>query len=57
MYWKGSNVSIGEKDSEGKQKRRMLYGVPDGQGIVPSGTWLYITARKGSIVLHGSRDL
>jgi len=44
---KESNASISEKDSEGKQKKRMLYGVPDGQGIVPSGTWFYITARRG----------
>jgi hypothetical protein len=46
VYWKESNVSISEKDSEGKQKKRMLYGVPDGQGIVPSGTWPYTTAGK-----------
>lgn len=46
VSWKESNVSISEKDSEGKVKKGMLYGVPDGQGIVPSGTWLYITAGK-----------
>jgi hypothetical protein len=46
VYWKRSNVSISEKDSEGKQKKRMLYGVLDGQGFLPSGTWLYITAGK-----------
>jgi hypothetical protein len=47
-HWKGSNVSISEKDSEGKEKR-ILYGT------VPSGTWLYITAgeSKGSIALYG----
>jgi hypothetical protein len=46
VYWKGSNVSLSEKDSEGKEKKRILYGVLDGQVIVLSGTWLYITAGK-----------
>jgi hypothetical protein len=46
VYWKGSNVTIREEDSEGIEKKRCLYGVPDGQAIVPSGTSLYITAGK-----------
>lgn len=46
VYWKGSNVTIREEDSEGIEKKRCLHGVPDGQAIVPSGTSLYITAGK-----------
>jgi hypothetical protein len=46
VSWKGSNVTPSEKDSEGKETKRALYGVPEGQGIVPSGTRLYITEGK-----------
>ena len=46
VYWKGSNVTVLEKDSEGKELRRPLYGKPDGQGVVESGTKLYITDGK-----------
>jgi len=43
VYWKGCNVTVYEKDSEGKEQTRKLESMPDGQGIVPSGTKLYIT--------------
>ena len=46
VYWKGCNVTVYEKDSEGKEKTRKLVGMPDGQGMVPSGTKLYVTKGK-----------
>jgi len=46
VYWKGCNVTVYEKDSEGKEQTRKLVGMPDGQGQVPSGTKLYITQGK-----------
>lgn len=46
VYWKGCNVSVIEKDSEGKELTRRLAGMPDGQGVVESGTELYITDGK-----------
>jgi len=41
VYWKGCNVTVYEKDSEGNEQARKLVGIPDGQGMVPSGTQLY----------------
>jgi len=46
VYWKGSNVTVYEKDSEGEEQTRKLTDMPDGQGIVPDGTKLYITQGK-----------
>ena len=46
VYWKGCNVTVYEKDSEGKEKTRKLVGMPNGQGPLPSGTELYITDGK-----------
>lgn len=46
IYWKGCNVTVYEKDSEGKEQTRRLYGKPDGQGLLPYGTDLYITFGK-----------
>jgi hypothetical protein len=46
VYWKGCNVSVIEKDSEGKEQTRKLVGKPDGQGLLQSGTELYITSGK-----------
>jgi len=46
VYWKGCNVSVVEKDSEGKEQIRLLIGKPDGQGLLQFGTELYITLGK-----------
>jgi len=46
VYWKGCNVTVYEKDSEGNEQTRKLVGMRDGQGIVPSGVELYITDGK-----------
>jgi len=46
VYWKGSNVTVYENDSEGKQQTRKLVNWPEGQGQVPFGTKLYVTAGK-----------
>jgi len=46
VYWTGCNVTVYEKDSEGDEQTRKLVGKPDGQGIVDSGTKLYITFGK-----------
>jgi hypothetical protein len=46
VYWKGSNVTVYEKDNEGKEQTRKLVGMPDGQGIVEYGTKLYVTDGK-----------
>ena len=43
VYWKGCNVTVYEKDSEGEEQTRRLVGMPNGQGVVESGTELYIT--------------
>ncbi|KAM7191164.1 hypothetical protein V8F33_009035 [Rhypophila sp. PSN 637] len=43
VYWKGCNVTVYEKDSNGQQVTRKLIGNRDGQGLVPQGTKLYIT--------------
>ena len=46
VYWKGCNVTVFKKDSDGEEQARCLEGMPDGQGIVESGTKLYITYKK-----------
>jgi len=46
VYWKGCNVTVYEKDSEGNEQTRKLVGMRDGQGLVPSGVELYITDGK-----------
>jgi len=46
VYWRGCNVTVYEKDSEGKEKTTPLVGQPDGQGLLPVGTELYITDGK-----------
>jgi len=46
VYWKGCNVTVYERDREGKEQTRKLIGMPDGQGKVPSGIKLYITDGK-----------
>jgi hypothetical protein len=46
VYWKGCNVTVYEKDSEGKEQTRRLVGMPNGQGVVESGTELYMTDGK-----------
>jgi hypothetical protein len=46
VYWKGCNVTVYEKDSEGKEQTRKLVGMPDGQGRLSSGIKLYITDGK-----------
>lgn len=45
-YWKGCNVTVLEKDSEGMEQIRKLVGMPDRQGRVASGTKLYVTDGK-----------
>jgi len=46
VYWKGCNVTVYEKDSEGKEQTRKLVGMPNGQGTAESGTKLYVTYGK-----------
>jgi hypothetical protein len=46
VYWKGCNVTVYEKDGEGKEQTRKLIGMPNGQGWVPAGTELYVTQGK-----------
>lgn len=46
VYWKGCNVTVYEKDSEGNEQTRKLVGMPNGEGVVPSGTKLYVTKGK-----------
>jgi len=46
VYWKGSNVTVYEKDSDEEEQIRKLTDMPNGQGIVPSGVELYITQGK-----------
>jgi hypothetical protein len=47
VYWRGSDVTVYERDSEGKEHTTILPKWPEGHRIVPSGTKLYIT--EGSI--------
>jgi len=56
VYWKGCNVTVLEKDSLGKDQARKLVGMPDGQGIVPSGTKLYVTDGKVYSIAHGKEN-
>jgi hypothetical protein len=46
VYWQGSNVTVYEFDEEGEEQIRRLYGMPNGQGIVPRGVKLYVTKGK-----------
>ncbi|PVH93557.1 hypothetical protein DM02DRAFT_619200 [Periconia macrospinosa] len=46
VYWQGCNVSVIEKDGEGKEHTRKLIGMPNGQGLLESGTELYITSGR-----------
>lgn len=52
VFWKGSNVTVYELDSEGREQTRKLVGMPDGQGVVQDSTKLYITQGK---VIDGER--
>ena len=46
VYWKGSNVTVIEKDNNDEDQSRKLTDKPDGQGLAESGTDLYITYGK-----------
>lgn len=46
VYWKESNVSVIEKDSDGQEQTRRLVDMPTGEGVVESGTELYVTDGK-----------
>jgi len=46
VYWKGCNVTVYEKDSEGNEQTRKLVDWPNGKEQVLSGTKLYITQGK-----------
>jgi len=46
VYWKGSNVSVIEKDTEGQEQTRRLIEWPKGQGFLETGAELYITQGK-----------
>jgi hypothetical protein len=46
VYWKGCNVTVLEKDSEGKEQYRKLVGMRDGQGRAEFGIKLYVTDGK-----------
>lgn len=48
VYWKGCNVIIVEKDSEGKNKETPLHQ-RNGQGKVPSGIELYLSGSGGRV--------
>lgn len=43
VYWKESNVTVYERDSDGKEQAVELKDWPSGTGIVQPGTKLYIT--------------
>jgi len=46
VFWQGCNVTVIEKDSEGREHYRPLTGMPNGQGRIELGTKLYITDGK-----------
>lgn len=46
VYWKGCNVTVYEKGSDGKQQTTKLESWPDGQGLASQGIKLYITDGK-----------
>jgi hypothetical protein len=46
VYWKGSNVTVYEKDDNGEEQTRQLKNMPNGQGIVHEDIELYITQGK-----------
>lgn len=46
VYWKGSNVSVIEKDKEGQEQTKRLKEWPDGQGLLEADAELYITEGK-----------
>ncbi len=48
VYWKGCNVTIIQKDSEGDSKETPLY-LRDGQGTVPEGIELYLSGEGGKV--------
>lgn len=43
VYWKACNVTVYDKDAEGKSRTRKLHDMPNGQGRVPIGAKLYVT--------------
>jgi hypothetical protein len=43
VHWRGSDVTVIEKDSDGKEHRTSLSGWRNGSLMVNSGTNLYIT--------------
>lgn len=46
VYWTGSNVTVWERDDQGRDTATTLDGLRDGQGVVPEGVSLYITKGK-----------
>jgi len=46
VYWKGCNVTVFERDNGGAENKRPLYGKPDGQGILPIDSRLYVFGGK-----------
>lgn len=46
VFWKGSNVTVYEKNSDGTDQITQLKGWPDGQGLISPGTKLYVTNGK-----------
>lgn len=46
VYWKGCNVTVYEKDSDGNEKTTKLENWPEGEGLASVGTKLYITDGK-----------
>jgi len=48
VYWKGCNVTVVQKDSDGESKETPL-SQRDGQGTVPSGTELYLSGSGGKV--------
>ncbi|KAF2245207.1 hypothetical protein BU26DRAFT_522306 [Trematosphaeria pertusa] len=43
VYWRGCNVTVYEKDSEGNDQTRMLVSMPNGEGLIQPGDKLYVT--------------
>ncbi|KAF5139405.1 hypothetical protein E5D57_003201 [Metarhizium anisopliae] len=50
VYWKGSNVTVYEKNSDGSDQTTLLKGWPNGQGFVSSGTKLALVDRVAYLI-------
>lgn len=46
VYWKGCNVTVYEKNSDGTEQTTKLEDWPEGEGLTLPGIKLYITDGK-----------